>query len=76
MLKQTVIEGVYLPNCPYIYGSIEKISDLSDMFSNSDIGTKTVLFNGGISSAINLNDQLYFLTTEDNIRSTFINTFP
>lgn len=73
MLKQTSLESVYIDNSSCIYGSIEKVSDLSDMFSDWSTVPQTVMFVPGQSISITVDNERYYLTTEDNIYLTFIN---
>ena len=76
MLKQTELEDIFVNNSPLVYGTIEKVNDLTDMYSDWGVITQKVLFNPSNCTGIILNDELYFLTTEDNISLDFINIAP
>jgi hypothetical protein len=71
MLKQTTIEDVFVNNSPLICGTIEKVNDLSDLFSDWEIITQKVLFNPSESITIIFNDEIYFLTKESSISLDF-----
>jgi hypothetical protein len=72
MLTQTSIEDNYLDNSPFLYGNVERVSDLTDMYAIDD----KVLFDAGTATKISLNNEYYYLINEDNIYLTFINVTP
>ena len=69
MLMQTLLEDVVLDNSPFLYGIVQRVSDLSDMYAIDDY----VLFDAGNATKFTLNGDYYYLTTEDNVYLTFIN---
>lgn len=71
MLTQQVIEDVP-NNSPFIFGKIERVSDLSDMYVLDEI----VFFDAREATSITIEDVTYYLTIEDNIYTTLINTTP
>jgi hypothetical protein len=72
MLTQTIIEGTVLDNSPFLYGIVQRVSDLSDMYAIDDY----VMFDAGTATKFSLDGEYYYLTTEDNVYLTFINVTP
>lgn len=72
ILKQTIVENIYLDNCPFLYGVVNKTNDLSDDYNVDDI----VLFNAGTATKFLLDNNYYYLILEKDIYSTFINIAP
>ena len=68
MLTQVVIENIP-NNSPFIFGNVERPSDLSDMYAIDD----KVIFDNSKSISLTIEDVNYFLTTEDNIYPILIN---
>ena len=72
MLTQTLIENINLDNTPFLYGNVERVSDLTDMYAIDD----KVLFDASAATKFTVDDEYYYLITEDNIYLTFINITP
>jgi hypothetical protein len=69
VLSQAVLElAPVLDNSPFLYGSVQRVSDLSDMYTIDD----TVLFDAGTATKFSLDGGYYYLTTEDNVYTTLI----
>jgi hypothetical protein len=69
LIRQIIIENIYLDSSAYIYGNVELVSDLTDMYSIDD----KIMFNPANAVRFSIDDILYHLTTEDNLYSSFIN---
>lgn len=69
LIRQIIIENIYLDGSAFLYGNVEIANDLSDMYNIDD----KVMFNPSNATRFTINDILYHLTTEDQVYSTFIN---
>jgi hypothetical protein len=60
--------NVFSGRGPFLYGNVERVSDLTDMYAIDD----KVLFDAGTATKLTVDDEYYYLITEDNIYLTFI----
>ena len=68
MLTQINIENIFLDNTSYIYGNIERVNDLSDMYAIDD----KVLFDADNATKFTVDGEYYYLVKEDDVYLTFI----
>jgi len=64
--RQNSASGMITDGTPFLYGYIEQVNDLSDMY----IVGEYVLFDGSDAIRFTYDGILYFLTTENNLYLT------
>jgi len=61
--RQNSASGMITDGTPFLYGYIEQVNDLSDLY----IAGEYVLFDASTAIRFTYDDVFYYLTTEDNL---------
>lgn len=61
--RQNSASGMITDGTPFLYGYIEEVNDLSDLY----VAGEYVLFDASTAIRFTYDDVFYYLTTEDNL---------